>query len=115
MATWPAYAKILLEGFNERPDYGVLRTDMDNGIAKQRPRRSLPIVTRDVTVLVLSAEDKQQFDAWFRDDLYGGTGWFSWTDPVDGVTKQGRFVGGQLTWASPGKVWKAQVQIETLG
>lgn len=115
MATFPTYAKILLAGFDEQPDYGVLRTDMDNSIAKQRATRSLPIVTRSASILVMSKADKQAFGAWMKTDLSGGVGWFDWVDPLDGETKQTRIVGGAVKWTSPGIVWLAQVQIETVG
>lgn len=115
MSTFPSYAKILLSGYAEEADYGVLRTEMDNGIAKQRPRRSIPIVTRTVVIHVETLEEKNAFDMWRRVDLFGSAGWFDWTDPLDGVTKQTRIVDGKLQWTSPGKVWRASGQIETVG
>lgn len=114
LPVFPAYARILREGFDETPDFGVLRTEMDGSVAKQRPRRSLPIVTRSAAVLVDGS--KVAFDAWFRDELGGGAGWFSWADPVDGVTKNARIVSGKLQWRPESKtLWRASVQIETLG
>lgn len=114
-ATFPSYAKILLGGFSEEPDYGVLRTDMDGGIAKQRPQWTTPIVTRAVTVHVETLARKHAFDLWMKSDLNGGTGWFGWVDPLDSVTKQARFVSGKISWSSPGRVWRASAQIETVG
>ena len=35
---FPDYARILLDGFSEKPSFGVLRTEMDAGVAKQRAR-----------------------------------------------------------------------------
>ncbi|MFY1852373.1 hypothetical protein ACOTEY_00715 [Achromobacter xylosoxidans] len=115
MPAFPDYAKILLAGFKEEADYGILRTDMDGGIAKQRPRWTTPIVTRDVTVHVESVYLKNAFDAWLRVDLNGGSDWFDWLDPLDSVVKQARFVSGKLSWSSPGKVWRATGQLETVG
>ena len=115
MAAFPDYAKILLAGFKEEADYGILRTDMDGGIAKQRPRWTTPIVTRDVNVHVGSIGQKNDFDLWLATDLNGGAGWFDWVDPLDGVTKQARFVSGKVSWTSPGKVWRAAAQMETIG
>lgn len=115
MSSFPDYAKVLLSGFTEADDYGVLRTDMDSGIAKQRPTRSLPIVTRDVIIHVETLADKNAFDTWRKTDLNGSVAWFDWLDPLDGVVKQARFVGGKLQWTSPGKVWRASGQMETVG
>ncbi|NYT38867.1 hypothetical protein ERD78_18880 [Allopusillimonas soli] len=115
MATFPSYAKILLPGFSEEPDYGVLRTDMDGGLAKQRPRWNKPVVTREATILVYNLADKLAFDEWAGQELTGAAGWFDWLDPLDGVTKKTRIVGGKYRWTSPGVVWLAQCQLETIG
>lgn len=116
MATWPSYAKLLVAGYGEESDYGVLRTEMDNSIAKQRARRSTPIVTRDATLYVHGDANKTAFDAWIDDDLNGGAAWFDWTVPRTNRTVQARIVGGKYHWGEPaGQVWQATCQIETLG
>ena len=116
MAQFPSYAKILVEGYSEEADFGVLRTEMDAGIAKQRARYSMPIVTRDATIFVHTDTNKEAFDAWIDNDLMGGVGWFDWKVPRTNRTVQARIVGGKLAWTEPrGKVWKATCQIETLG
>lgn len=114
MASWPTYARILRAGYQEHPDWGVLRTDMDGGIAKQRARYSLPIVTRTATVFVKTTADRRSFDAWLKSDLSGGVNWFDYTDPVDQVIKQARIV-GSVQWQPNGVTWQAQIQLETLG
>lgn len=115
MATFPSYAKLLRAGYSEEPDYGVLRTEMDGGIAKQRPRYTTPIVTREAQIKVRSKADKALFDEWVRTELNGGAGWFTWADPLSGTSKQARIVGGKCQWTSPGIVWVAACQIETIG
>jgi hypothetical protein len=115
MATLPNYACVLLEGYEESPDFGVLRSDMDNSVAKQRPRRSLPIVTRSVKIKVENKNEKALFDEWFKDDLNGGSGFFNYVDPLDGQTKQARFVSGVIRWTSPGVIWIAEAELETIG
>lgn len=115
MATLPTYAKILLDGFKEESDYAVIRSDMDGSLAKQRPRRSLPIVTRSIRIIVTTKAYKLLFDEWVRVDLNGGAGWFTFTDPIDETVKQGRFISGKVSWASPGGVWLLDTSLETLG
>jgi hypothetical protein len=115
MATFPEYACVLLEGYQEKANYSVLRTEMDSGIPKQRPRRSLPMVVRDVKVKVANKTEKASFDAWIKDDIFGGTAWFDYTDPIDNVVKQARIVSGDVTWSSPGVVWFADMKLETVG
>lgn len=115
MATFPVYACVLLEGYKEKASYSVLRSEMDNGVPKQRPRRSLPMVTREVRVKLADKAAKVQFDTWVRTDLDGGTGWFNYIDPIDGATKQARIVSGEVTWSSPGVIWFADIKLETVG
>lgn len=115
MASLPSYARVLQDGYGEESDFGVIRTSMDNGIAKQRARYSKAIVTRDVQILVLNKADKGSLDDWIRDDLNGGAAWFDFTDPLTSTVKQARLVGGKIKWSSPGVVWIASGQIETLG
>lgn len=116
MATFPEYAQIIEEGYSEEADHGVLRTEMDGGLAKQRARWSKPIVTRDATIVVRSDADKEAFDAWIDDDLMGGAGWFDWTVPRTERIVKARIVGGKYQWGEPiGITWKATCQIETLG
>lgn len=113
MATFPAYAKVLLSGYSEKPDYGVLRTEMDGGIARQRARWTKPIITRSVQIMVKTRTDKTAFDTWMRVDLDGGAGWFDYRE--DGVTKKARIVDGAVSWSSPGVIWVAECQLETIG
>jgi len=115
MATFPSYARIIEPGYGEAPDYGVLRSPMDDGLAKQRPRRTLPVVGRDVQILVLDKHDKLEFDKWVKTEINGGTGWFDLVDPVDDVQKKARIVAGKYRWSTPGGVWIASCQLETLG
>lgn len=116
MATWPDYACLLVQGYNEQPDYGVLRTDMDGGIAKQRPRWSVPIVTRSATIMVQSDADKEAFDDWIDGDINRGTGWFDWVVPRTSRTVRARIVRGDYQWGEPaGQLWQATCQIEVVG
>lgn len=115
MAALPSYVTVMVEGYSETPDFGVLRSDMDNSIAKQRPRRSLPIVQREVRLKVGTRADKVNFDQWFKDDINGGADFFTYVDPIDEQSKQARFVAGQIRWVTPGNVWFIEAQLETIG
>lgn len=114
MAKFPSYASVVMSGYSKRSDRGVLRTDMEGGIAKQRPRWTVPIETRAVTILVNSLADRQAFETWMESEISGGTGWFSWNDET-GATKQARIVSGDVTWTTPGTVWLGQASLETVG
>lgn len=115
MATFPAYAEVVMDGYDEEPDYNPLRSPMDDGLAKQRARRTLPIVTRSATIKVPSKAHKLLFDAWAKTDINRATGWFDYHDCVDGQTKPARIVGGKYKWAPVNGIWLASCQLETLG
>lgn len=112
--TLPSYAGITTDGYTEKRDFGVIRSDMD-GLAKQRPRWSKPIVTRTLTILLKGRDEKGAFDDFISDDLAGGSGWFTFRDPVRLISKQGRFVANTMQWSAQGENWLMQAQIETLG
>lgn len=114
MTSWPTYALILSDNYQEAADWGVLRTDMDGGIAKQRARYSKAIVLRTITAFVHTSTDRLSFDAWLETGLSGGVDWFNYTDPVDSVVKQARIV-GQVQWQPNGPTWSAQIQVESIG
>lgn len=116
MPAWPTYAKLLVDGYTEAPDFGVLRSAMDASIAKQRVRYSVPIVTRAATIYVEGDVNKIAFDAWIDTDLTGGIAWFDFTVPRTSRTVRARIVSGAYQWQAPaGQVWRATCQIETLG
>lgn len=113
---FPADILVVRAGYTESADHGVVRTDMDGGIAKQRARWSLPIVTRQVTLLARSLDAKTAMDAFVANELAGGAKWFTWSNPASGAHQRARLVGGAVEWSPQGSsVWQASCQIETLG
>ena len=114
-AKLPDYVDVLLEGYAESPNYDVLRSDMDNSVAKQRPRRTLPIVARQVKLLVGNTQNKLAFDQWFRNDIHGGSNFFEFVDPIDKKTKMARFVNGTIKWSTPGSIWFIDAELESVG
>lgn len=97
MATFPAYPKLLFDGFDEKPEPAILRTEMESGPPKQALIRSRTMITRSVQYLLESNADYQSFLTWFKTTINYGADWFDWTDPVDDVLKSARIVGGDIT------------------
>lgn len=100
MPTFPSYAKILRDGFAVKRESALLRSEMESGPPKQAKVRSRVMIERPVRVIVETLADYNSFVTWFSTTINEGNDWFDWTDPVDGVTKAVRFVGGGLD-ASP--------------
>lgn len=112
--TLPPYARMLVDGHQEQADYGTRREPMD-GLAKQRPRWSLPIVPRPVRLFVGSVQNRLAMDEFIRDDLRGGAEWFNFRDPVTGLTQRGQFAAGSLQWTQNGGWWFLAAQLISIG
>lgn len=119
MAAFPSYAKLVLSGFAINRESALNRTDMDSGPPKQAPRVSRAMVARKATVALDSAADYTNFMAWFKTTVNLGAAWFSWIDPVDGVTKWARIASGQIDEEKPLNsalsLWQLSFKIETWG
>lgn len=93
-SNFPAYARLLSRGFEEGTEDAVLRTSMESGPAKQRPRFSRAMEQRSFSFAFDSKTDYLNFMIWVRTTIVLGTAWFNWTDPVDATTKLARIPGG---------------------
>jgi hypothetical protein len=114
-ATFPTYAQLLLEGFSEKPETQVSRTEMEGGLAKQRRVRSRALVARPVQYVIPSTAEYSAFKDWINNTLAGGADWYFWTDPVDGLEKLARIKGGEYEgtpWGDDGK-WIVKFTLET--
>lgn len=116
MATFPSYGILLNRGYKEQRDPLLVRTEMDGGVPKQRPRATRGMVKRPVTYR-FAAADYQSFVDWHRSDISNGTLWFDWTDPRTSTTKRGRIVNGDISDAAPinaaGTKWDVSFVLET--
>lgn len=114
--TFPAYAKLLYEGFKEDAENGVRRTDMEGGPPKQSKHKSRVLVTQSMVVRLESAADYASFKAWHKTDIAYGALWFNRTDPVTAATVLSRIKGGKLGERTPVRKqldrWHIPVQIE---
>lgn len=117
MAAFPTYARVLLAGYGETADSGVLRTAMESGPPKQLKVKSRVMVTREVALHFKTKADYASFLTFVRTTLNMGADWFTWTDPVDGASKSARLVDGRLGEARPLAAmdggWTVSCAIET--
>lgn len=93
MPSFPSYAKILLEGFAEKRESALIRTEMESGPPKQARIKSRVMITRPVTIRLDTLADYNAFCTWYRADLHDGADWFAWNDPISGTSKNVRFTG----------------------
>lgn len=118
METFPSYVKIGMEGYNEKRESALLRSDMESGPTKQAKIKSAVLVTRHAKLLFRTNAEYQSFINWFSVNINEGADWFTWTDPTSLTVKQARFVSGGLDAAPLGNAsgpWTASANIETWG
>lgn len=116
MATFPAYAQILYNGYSQKKESALLRTEMDSGPPKQAKVKSKVMVVHSVKIYLSTKADFQSFETWYDTTLDQGSAWFDFTDPVSGSTIQARFRDGGYT-AQPMiadmSKWEITAQIES--
>lgn len=116
MATFPTYAKVLFNGYSQKKESALLRTEMDSGPPKQAKVKSKVMVVRSVKIYLSSKSDFQSFETWYDTDLEQGSSWFDFTDPVSGSTVQARFRDGGYTstpMIADMSRWEITAQIES--
>ncbi|ONN68136.1 hypothetical protein [Herbaspirillum sp. VT-16-41] len=94
--TFPDYAKIQVDTFQESPGSVMKRTAMDRGVPKQRRVQSDVLVTVSFSVFLTSLEDQQGFEDWYYGDAGMGTVWFDWLDPRTNIIRSVRVVADSL-------------------
>lgn len=117
---WPATLpqRPLADSFEERWGATVLRTQMDTGAAKQRPRYSAAVEPLQVSYRMTPAQ-VETLRAFVRDTLAGGALPFEMTHPRTGATVTVRIVAGPdgpvtlRPWQA-GVRWIAALKLEIL-
>lgn len=118
MATLPATAKILFDGFAEQRESALMRTEMESGPPRQVKTKSRVMVKRPVSLLFSSKADYLSFLSWYATDINEGADWFEMTNPVTGDFITARFVAGSLNGQPVNSAltrWTIKTQIESWG
>ena len=94
MASLPSYVTV----HYSRPesfDPGVIKTEMERGLAKMRVGSSRVVVNVAVTLQFASAADAGAFEDWYFSTIKR-IGFFNWYDTRTGVVRTVRFKDGAL-------------------
>jgi hypothetical protein len=97
---FPAYALVLLDGFEQRAGGNVQRSDMEDGYTHQAPAHSLTRYELPLTYRLPTTALKDNFEAWRRGNGNGAL-FFRWPHPVDptgATTYRARIVGGEVVY-----------------
>lgn len=90
MAALPSYARVLLEGAGEEFDPGVVKSEMEKGLAKMRVGQSRVVVEAAATLFFRTQADTISFDDWYF-NVIKRIGFFDWRDPRTGQVRAVRF------------------------
>jgi hypothetical protein len=116
--SFPGYAKILFNGYQERRESALLRSEMESGPAKQAKIKSRVMVTRTCNIYLASLGDYKLFVSWYANEISEGALWFTYQDPIAGNAIMARFMDGGLT-ATPLSddvdSWQINAKIESWG
>lgn len=100
MAALPDYVLVLLNGYSDGFEPGVVASEMEKGLPKLRVAQSRVVRHVGVTLAFESAAHVNAFEAWYFDTIKR-IGWFDWRDPRDGVVRSVRFKNGDIGQLQP--------------
>lgn len=100
MAALPSYVLVLLNGYAEQFDPGVVKSEMEKGLPKMRVAQSRVVRHINVTLAFESAADANAFEDWYFNTIKR-IGWFDWHDPRDGVVRSVRFKDADIGQLQP--------------
>jgi hypothetical protein len=115
MPAWPPALppSPLVQRFRETPPDTALRTGMDAGPAKVRRRTTAGVRLFQLEYL-LSRAQMEALDAFYLDDLMGGTLAFDFAHPRSGDALSCRFRAPPAYAAVNGEYFRAALELEAL-
>lgn len=113
MANWPAGVPFfrMNNGAEMNIEGDILRSDMDVGPPKQRPRSSFLTQQREGKTPPLTSVQLDTLLTFFKTTLFNGALSFTVTDPFDGELVNCRIVGG-LRVVKRGLLFTVTAQLE---
>ena len=97
---FPEYAVILVEGYGDSFDPGVLESEMEKGLSKLRITQARVIKKVNLTLTFKTIEDSLAFEDWYFNEVKR-IGFFIWTDCRGSIARTCRFKGGAIGELSP--------------
>tara|TARA_E500000318_G_scaffold57385_1_gene53276 strand:- start:1357 stop:1707 length:351 start_codon:yes stop_codon:yes gene_type:complete len=95
MATWPATLPqyVLIDGFRQTQQPNKLRSTVDVGEAKMRPRSTRKIKRFQCSILISNDTQYDTLENFYDATLSQGTLTFDWVNPITQDAATFRFVG----------------------
>ena len=95
MAKWPTYAKFIASGYQVEDEVPVERTQMENGVARERLLDEESKWTITGTIFLHNKKQLLDFENWRKNEIKK-IGWFDIRHPINGGTIRARFVAGKV-------------------
>lgn len=108
---FPGYVFINDVGIVRGKQNNVIRSEMEIGPQKTRPRQSIPMfnISMDVSICV---DKERDFESWYQTQLKNGALWFTMKDPINGVKRRFRFVEYEWGWSKAGNLLTSNFVLE---
>lgn len=100
MTQLPDYVTVLFEGASEKFDPGIIRSDMEKGMAKMRVGQSRVVVEQSALLQFKTAEDSIAFEDWYFNTIRR-IGFFTVPDPRTGQLRTVRFKNADIGSLEP--------------
>jgi hypothetical protein len=112
---WPALLpqSPLVSGYNEKLPNTIIRTQMDNGVAKTRRRFTATVRPMSIS-FTMTPSQVALLDTFYNDTTKGGSLRFEWTHPRTGVTKEFRFVNPPEINGARGNNYSVSISLEQM-
>lgn len=92
----PSYVSVILDGYKEKIEPTMLRTEFDDGYVRQDAKISRRRIVRSVRLRLCSVQQVRDFKCWLRDNIGNGAYWFNFFDHTEGRTMRARIVNGDV-------------------
>ena len=100
MAQLPDYVTVLFEGSSEKFDPGIIRSEMEKGLAKMRVSQSRVVVEQSAVLQFKTVEDSIAFEDWYFNTIRR-VGFFTVKDPRTGQDRTVRFKNADIGALEP--------------
>lgn len=107
----PTYIFIDDNGIQKAYRDNVVRSEMEVGPQKTRPKQSTRLFQMSLNVSIC-VDKEGDFNEWFTEDIGSGAYWFLMNDPLNGVRRRFRFVETEFAWTKSGNLLRSQFILE---
>lgn len=108
---FPNYIFINDEGLERSNTSNVIRSEMEVGPQKTRPKQSTPMFQTAINIS-MRTNRLTDFRTWFKNEINFGAYWFLMNDPFDGTQRRFRFVEYEFAWQKTGNLFQTKIVLE---